>query len=398
MHPILAFVLLLPLFLLLSITKRALSKKPNFPPSPPRLPLIGNLHQLGSLPHLSLTSLSKKYGPLMLLRLGEIRTLIVSTPDMAREVMKTHDLSFANRPTSKVTEILLYNNMDVGFSPYGDYFPRLAWLGVFFGLSSRARRNFERLDDLLDEVIVEHEDRKKVDEEKDFVDVLLSLQKDSNLDFKLEKDHMKAILADMFGAGTETTSITLEWAMAEIVRNFKVMKKLQDEVRGIVGKNHVVREDDLNSMTYLKAVVKETLRLHPPAPLLIPRESIEDRYIKDYFIPKKTRVIVNGWAINRDPEFWEEPNEFRPERFIDSSVDFKGNDLQFIPFGAGRRICPGIQFAVLNIELALANLIHRFEWELPHGLRREELDMNEKPGLVTRRAEKLHLVAKPCLP
>lgn len=202
----------------------------------------------------------------------------------------------------------------------------------------------------------------------------------------------------MFAAGTDTTYIVLEWLMAELAKSPNAKRRLQDEVRRTKAtKGGMIGAQDLNTMSYLKAVVKEALRLHPPAPLLLPRESTQDCYVKNYFIPQKTRVIINAWAINRDPVLWNSPDEFRPERFLDSSsVDFKGNDFQFIPFGAGRRICPGMQFAVSTLELAVANLVYRFEWELPHGLREEEFDMIEAPGLTTRKREKLMLVAKPC--
>ncbi|XP_020094508.1 cytochrome P450 71A1-like [Ananas comosus] len=278
-----------------------------------------------------------------------------------------------------------------------DYFPSLAWLeGWFLGLSKRARRAFKIWDDVLDEVIKEHENRDKDDGEKDFVDVLLSLQKDPNMDFELKKEHIKAILVDMFVGGTDTSYIVLEWAMAELVRNPNIMKKLQNEVREVTMKSGTISENDLNTMTYLKAVIKETLRLHPPAPLLTPRESMKDCYIKDYFIPKNTRVIINDWAISRDPKYWDAPDEFRPERFINSSIDFRGNDFQFIPFGAGRRGCPGMQFAVSTVELALANLVCGFEWELARGAMEErELHMTEAPGLTNRMEKRLMLFATP---
>ncbi|URE36159.1 cytochrome P450 [Musa troglodytarum] len=182
----------------------------------------------------------------------------------------------------------------------------------------------------------------------------------------------------MFGAGTDTSYITLEWAMAELIRSPRAMRKLQDEVRRGRGSGEgLVREEEVSQMAYLKAVVKEVLRLHPPAPLLLPRELLEDCSIQGYSIPKKTRVFVNAWALGRDPRSWESPEEFRPERFEDGALDFTGNDARYVPFGAGRRICPGQNFAVAALELALANLVSRFDWELPGGLTREELQMNE---------------------
>ena len=199
----------------------------------------------------------------------------------------------------------------------------------------------------------------------------------------------------MFGAGTDTSYIVLEWAMAELIRNSQAMEKLQDEVRGIATGKGLVREEDLSELSYLKAVIKEVLRLHPPAPLLLPRESMDDCRLKGYEIPRRTRVIVNGWAIGRDPKVWEAPEEFRPERFMGNQIDFKGNDFQFIPFGSGRRICPGMNFAISTVELALANLIQCFDWELPHGTAKEDLDMVEAPGLTNPMKKRLHLVAKP---
>ncbi|KAG1328112.1 Cytochrome P450 71A1 [Cocos nucifera] len=295
---------------------------------------------------------------------------------------------------------LIENNISLlGRFHVEDYFPFLAWMDAFLGFSRKAGRNFERWDGLLDDVIKDHGDRLKEEgQENDFVDVLLSLQKDPNREFAIREEHMKALLVDMFAAGTDTSYTTLEWAMAELVRKSEVMKKLQDEVRGIANGTGMVREKELNKMVYLKAVVKEVLRLHPPAPLLLPRESMEDCQIQGYNIPKKTRVIINYGAIGRDPKYWEAPEEFHPERFLDSPIDFKGNDFQFIPFGAGRRICPGLHFATSTVELALANLVHQFDWELPHGLTREEFDMAEAPGITIKKKQRLHLVATPSFP
>lgn len=202
-------------------------------------------------------------------------------------------------------------------------------------------------------------------------------------------------MQDVFGGGTDTSYITLEWAMVELVRNPPTMQKLQEEVRRKASrKGGLVKEEDIHQMTYLEAVIKEVLRLHPPAPLLLPRETLDDCMIQGYNIPKKTRIFVNAWAIGRDPKHWEAPEEFKPERFLDGTLDFKGTDLRFIPFGSGRRICPGLQFAVASLELALANLVHHFDWELPDGMEVEEFHTREAPGIVVQREGQLHLVAK----
>lgn len=200
----------------------------------------------------------------------------------------------------------------------------------------------------------------------------------------------------MFSAGTDTISTLLEWAMTELLRHPNVMKKLQEEGRTVGGDRTHITEDDLSNMKYLKAVIKETLRLHPPIPLLVPRESRKDIKLKGYHIERGTRVIINAWAIARDPSYWDQPEEFKPERFLNNSIDIKGNDFQLIPFGAGRRGCPGIVYAMVANELVLANLVHQFNWTLPAGvLGLEAIDMSETVGLTMHRKTPLVAVVVP---
>ena len=180
--------------------------------------------------------------------------------------------------------------------------------------------------------------------------------------------------------------------MIEMIRNPRVIKKAQDEVREVFGTKGSVDETGLSDMKYLKSVIKETLRLHPSAPLLIPRECGEMYEIGGYEIPAKTRIIVNAWAIGRDPNYWTEPESFIPERFLGSSIDFKGNNFEYIPFGAGRRICPGMSFGLINVELPLALLLYHFDWKLPSGLKHEDLDMTESFGATLKRKDVLHLI------
>ena len=186
--------------------------------------------------------------------------------------------------------------------------------------------------------------------------------------------------------------------MAEMVKNSGVMKKAQAEVREVFNMKGRVDETCINELKYLKSVVKETLRLHPPGPLLLPRESTQECKIHGYDIPIKSKVIVNAWAIGRDPNYWTEPERFYPERFIDSTIEYKGNDFEYIPFGAGRRICPGSTFASRIIELALAMLLYHFDWKLPSGIICEELDMSEEFGVAVRRKDDLFLVPFPYHP
>lgn len=196
----------------------------------------------------------------------------------------------------------------------------------------------------------------------------------------------------MFVAGTDTTSATLEWAMTELARHPNVMNKAQAEVRAIVGSEGRVEESDLQHLKYMKAVIKETLRFHPPVPLLVPRESIENCTVDGFEIPAKTRVLINTYAIGRDPKSWESPLEYRPERFIGSDIDVKGQDFELLPFGGGRRGCPGYSFGLATIELALARLLYHFDWALGPGVKAEDVDLSEIFGLATRKKVPLVLV------
>jgi cytochrome P450 len=202
---------------------------------------------------------------------------------------------------------------------------------------------------------------------------------------------------NMIGAGGETTSTTIIWAMAELARDLRVMKKARYEVREIFNKKGI-GENNINELKYLKLVVKETLRLHPPSPLLLPRECGQACEIDGYHIPAKSKVMVNAWAIGRDPKYWSEPERFYPERFVDSSIDYKGTNFEYIPFGAGRRICPGSTFGLISVELTLALLLYHFDWKLPNEMKGEDLDMAEQFGANVKRKNDLYLIPNAPLP
>lgn len=197
---------------------------------------------------------------------------------------------------------------------------------------------------------------------------------------------------DVFTGGSDTAATTINWGMAEMMRNPRVLKKAQAEVREVLDRRGRADDNCIDEMKYLKAVIKETLRLHPPAPLLLPRECGQACDINGYHIPVKSKIIINAWAIARDPNYWTEPDRFYPERFIDSSVDFKGNSFEFIPFGAGRRICPGMHYGVANVELVLALLLYHFDWRLPNGMKSEDLDMTELFGASVIKKDDLFLI------
>ncbi|CAO2164763.1 unnamed protein product [Urochloa humidicola] len=465
-------------------------------PSPPgRLPIIGHLHLVGTLPHVSLRDLAAKRGGLMLLRLGAVPTLVVSSASAAQAVLRTQDHVFASRAYSPVTDILFYGSTDVAFAPYGehwrqvrkistmhlltnkkvrsyrharqhevslvmakirdaagahaavdlsdllncftndvvchavsgkffreegrnrlfrelveanssliggfnveDYFPALVKMDVIKRMvCAKAQRVNKMWDHLLDKLIDDHAKNKPAaaeHDDSDFIDVLLSVQQE----YKLTKDHIKAQLAIMFEAGTDTSFIVLEYAMVRLMQNPHLMNRLQTELRNNIakGKEDVVTEDEIKNLTYLKAVIKETLRLHMPAPLLVPHLSMADCDIEGYTIPAGTRAIVNSWALARDPSYWEDAEEFKPQRFMEggsaAAIDYKGNDFFYLPFGTGRRICPGINFAIATTEIMLANLIYHFNWELPPELGEKGIDMTESFGVTVHRTEKLLLV------
>lgn len=205
-------------------------------------------------------------------------------------------------------------------------------------------------------------------------------------------------MQDIFIGGGETSSSVVEWGMSELIRNPRVMEEAQAEVRRVYDSKGYVDETELHQLIYLKSIIKETMRLHPPVPLLVPRVSRERCQINGYEIPSKTRIIINAWAIGRNPKYWGETESFKPERFLNSSIDFRGTDFEFIPFGAGRRICPGITFAIPNIELPLAQLLYHFDWKLPNKMKNEELDMTESNGITLRRQNDLCLIPITRLP
>ncbi|TVU25055.1 hypothetical protein EJB05_27531, partial [Eragrostis curvula] len=274
------------------------------------------------------------------------------------------------------------------------------------GMLPRSHKREQYRQDLfrhIDDILQHHEERRqmagdKKDGEQDMISVLLRIQKEDAARVNLTPGVLRALLSDVLFAATDTSTSTLQWAMAELIANPRVMEKIQLEIRGVLAGQERVCEAALSSMPYLKAVVKETLRLHPPGPF-IPRSCLEDQKVQGYDVPKGTILVVNAWTISRDPTYWEDPENFMPERFEgDHALDFKGLDFEFTPFGAGRRICPGITFAQANVEIALATLLYHFDWELPHGVKPEELDMTEQFGITVSRKSQLLLSPIPRIP
>ncbi|XP_014509780.1 cytochrome P450 CYP736A12-like [Vigna radiata var. radiata] len=296
---------------------------------------------------------------------------------------------------------LIQNGMNItGAFNLADYVP---WLGSLDlqGLNRSYKKISTALDQVLEKIIKEHEDGSNAQNEqqhKDFVGILLSLMYQpmdphDEQSHVIDRTNIKAILLDMISGSFETSATVVEWTLSELLRHPRVMKKLQDELDNVIGRNKLVEENDLVKLNYLDIVIKETLRLYPPGPL-VPRESTEDAIVQGYFLKKKSRIIINLWAMGRDSKIWSDNAEvFYPERFIDNNLDYRGYDFKYMPFGFGRRGCPGINLGLATVKLVVAQLVHCFSWELPEGMTSDELDMNEKFGLSIPRVK--HLFAVP---
>ncbi|KDP20523.1 hypothetical protein JCGZ_05069 [Jatropha curcas] len=241
------------------------------------------------------------------------------------------------------------------------------------------------------------EERKLVKERenKDFLDVLLEYEGVGKEEpDKISIQNIFIMILEMFFGGTETTSSTVEWAMAELFRSPESMRRVKEELNRVVGPKRKVEESDIHGLPYLQAVIKETMRLHPIFPLLIPRNTLYDTNFMGYLIPKDTQVFVNVWAIARDPDVWEDPLSFKPERFIDSNIDYRGQNFELLPFGAGRRICPGIPMAHRVLHHVVASLLHCFDWEVGSGSTPRTIDMKEGMGITVRKLIPLRATPK----
>ncbi|KAI5077573.1 hypothetical protein GOP47_0007397 [Adiantum capillus-veneris] len=486
---------------------RAASVK--WPPGPPAWPIIGHLHLLGHLPHQSLCKLAQTYGPLLGLRLGGVPVIVASSPQMAKEILQTHDAALAYRPRSAAAVHLCFESSDVAYAPLGpywkflrqvyatelfspkkmdafryvregevrglaravllrcgehgapvevrgslvmasnniicrmamgkkledvragageeveslhnlikdllhlvgvfylgDYVPWLAWLDPH-GYLKRMRITAQRIHALLQGVIDErrqHNNKRVGAEVKgpdDLLDVLLaaSCTNVNNKEVPMTEKHIMAAIQDVFIGGSHSSAVTVEWALAELINHPKVMKKLHEELDNVIGKGRLVEESDIPNLTYLEYVVKESMRLHPIAPFLVPREAKQECIIGGFKICRGTHIYVNTWAIGRDSSTWEEPLEFLPERFLKKNIDLRGQHFDFLPFGMGRRRCPGWALGISNVCLMLATLVQAFTWhctisETSQGI----LDMSEKFGLTVDMEKRLEAIATPRLP
>lgn len=274
----------------------------------------------------------------------------------------------------------------------GDYIPPIAPLDLQ-GHTKRMKAIGKVFDDFFEKIIDEHIQFKDENRTKDFVDVMLEFLGSEETEYRIGRDNIKAIILDMLVGSLDTSATAIEWTLSELIKHPRVMKKVQKELEEKIGMDRMVEESDLEGLEYLHMVIKEAFRLHPVAPLLIPHESMEDCTVDGFLIPQKTRVIVNVWAIGRDQSAWTDANKFIPERFAGSNIDVRGRNFQLLPFGSGRRGCPGMHLGLTMVRQIVAQLVHCFDWELPNNMLPEELDMTEEFGLATPRAN--HLCATP---
>lgn len=260
------------------------------------------------------------------------------------------------------------------------------------GYVRRLKEIHPRFDNLIERIISEHEEerriRKEKDEVKDLLDILLKILDDDSMEMKLTRDNIKAFILNLFVAGSDSSALAIEWGLAELINHPRVMKKAIEEIDRVIGKTRILEESDIPQLPYLQAIVKETLRLHPAAPI-IPRTSTEDCTVGGYHIPSKTTVFVNVWALGRDPEYWDDPLEFRPERFDGSQVDVRGQHFQLLPFGSGRRMCPGMSLGMQLAQVTLGSMIQCFEWKAGEDGNLGRVDMEEGPGITLPRANPL---------
>ncbi|KAM0016233.1 putative cytochrome P450 [Helianthus debilis subsp. tardiflorus] len=263
---------------------------------------------------------------------------------------------------------------------FSEIFPKYGWiLEDLSGWTRRVDKHMANYNDLLELMIDEHLDHTNEDE-KDMIDACRPL---------LNREEMKAIMSNVYNGAIDTSYLTLVWAMSEIVKNPRVMRKLQDEIRSNAGYKARLDETDTSKMTYLKYVVKETLRRHGPSPFLIPRDCVSHIQIGGYDILPGAKVLINAWGIAKDPKVWtENANEFHPDRFENHVLE----QFHMVPFGGGRRACPGYNFATLNIEVVLANLLYTIDWKLPPGLTLEDFNMEEEGSLLVTKKTPLYLV------
>ncbi|ESQ56311.1 hypothetical protein EUTSA_v10024982mg [Eutrema salsugineum] len=495
MEDIIIGVVALVAVLLFFLSQKTNTKRYKLPPGPKALPLIGNLHQLQQTnPQRFFHGWAKNYGPILSYKIGNRIMMVVSSAELTKELLKTQDVNFANRPPHRGHVLMTYGRSDMAmnhytplyremrkmgmnhlFSPtrvatfkhvreeeakhmmakiekaaersepvdiselmltftntvvcrqafgkkynedgeemkrfikilygtqsvlgkifFSDFFPFSGFLDNWTGLTKYMMDCFERQDTYIQEIIDETLDPNRVKPETEsMIDLLMEVYKEQPFASKFTIGNVKGVILNIVVAGTDTAAAAVVWGMTYLMKYPEVRKKAQAEVRDYAREKGLtfITEDDIKNLPYFRALVKETLRIEPVIPLLIPRCCIQDTKIAGYDVPAGTTVNVNAWAVSRDEKEWgPNPDEFRPERFLEKDVDFKGTDYEFIPFGSGRRMCPGMRLGAVMIEVPYANLLLNFDFKLPNGMKPEDINMDVMTGLAMHKAVHLKLV------
>ncbi|MED6196197.1 hypothetical protein PIB30_045164 [Stylosanthes scabra] len=281
--------------------------------------------------------------------------------------------------------------IDFGKANVSDLFPLLRFLDLQ-GIRQRGEDVIKRLLMIFGDIFDERMQLKTLSEEAydDVLDSFINIIK-VNSSAELSRHYLLHLFVDLFVAGIETTTSTIEWAMTELVHNPKKMARVKEELLQVLGKDGKPHESNISEFHYLNAIVKETFRLHPPVPFLH-HKSNSMVELCGFKVPKDTQVLINLWAIGRNSRTWSDPNSFVPERFLECKMDVKGFDFELIPFGAGRRMCPALPLVHRTVHFILASLLHHFDWKIVDGMKPQELDMSEKYGLTIRKAQPLKLI------
>ncbi|XP_051126771.1 ferruginol synthase-like [Andrographis paniculata] len=471
-------------FFLVQRLKSIHRRSVRLPPGPYPFPIIGNLFQLGRTPHRSLARLSKTYGPLMSIKAGFANMVVVSSPEVAKEMFTKHDRNTSGRFVAAATEACDHHKYSFVAAPVGpfwrkcrticrellfssqklqacqglrrdklmqlyehvkecairgravnieevvyatsinlmfatmfsfdfgevdstaarelkealeevfamfiapnlaDYFPVLKGTDPQ-GIKRRGEQSLRRILGILEDVI-----RKRLEsttsQKYDFLATLLDAN--NRKEYGISIEEIKHLIVDLLLGGADTTAGVIVWAMTELLRNPEKAAILKDELRTVIGEDKQVEESDIPRLPYLQAVVKEVLRCYPPGPFLIPHKAEAGIQVMGYTIPKDTQILINVWCMARDSNIWSDPDSFQPERFLDKKIEFEGHHFEYLPFGSGRRICPGISLGSQMLHLVIAFLVHNFEWKLEQG---QELDVSEKSGIALRKSVPLMAV------
>ncbi|XP_057445253.1 geraniol 8-hydroxylase-like [Lotus japonicus] len=315
------------------------------------------------------------------------RLAFKTTINLLSNTIYSVDLIRSADKAGEFKEVIVSIMKEVGRPNLADCFPVLKVVDPH-GIRRRTGSYFERLMKIFKGLVEERLKQRKesgYNTKNDMLDAMLDNAQHNGSE--MYKDKIERLSVDLFVAGTDTVTSTVEWTMAELLRNPEVMSKAKSELEKTIGKGKLVEESHIERLPYLQAIVKEIFRLHPAVPLLLPRQAEVDLDMHGYTIPKGSQVLVNVWANGRDPNLWDNPNLFSPERFLGSEIDFKGRSFELTPFGAGRRICPGLPLAIRLLFLMLGLLINCFNWELEGGIKPEDMDMDETFGLTLEKTQ-----------